>query len=402
MKKFITSLLCVSTILTATAADIYVNNSGQTGTYTTISAAIAASAPGDRIFVSPYEDYTENLTISQNMTIASAVAGTSFSVVGTLTIQGTPNMDVRIIGGAFSGNILCQTGATGLNTMADVYITDCDFSSFDAQEFIRVHLLFCELSGSVVSLEHGEVRGNTGLSSLYINDGPNAGIGDTLFIVGNTFSGSGFIDWQNDDNYFWIANNKIGRPNNGSCFRLDKHHYSSLVNNVLVNNYFYNNAGLGIQTTIYSTSPANVDNVHLINNIVENIYSNAFAISGINNTNNSKFKLYYNLIIGNSLTSIATEIVGNKVFSGSNAFTVTVDDKGRCLLPECVDKGSRSLQFYDIDMTRNDIGTYGGPTSIDNYLGEGNGSGRVYDLQMPFEIWSGQTPQVKANAVNTK
>ena len=160
MKKFITSLLCVSTILTATAADIYVNNSGQTGTYTTISAAIAASAPGDRIFVSPYEDYTENLTISQNMTIASAVAGTSFSVVGTLTIQGTPNMDVRIIGGAFSGNILCQTGATGLNTMADVYITDCDFSSFDAQEFIRVHLLFCELSGSVVSLEHGEVRGN--------------------------------------------------------------------------------------------------------------------------------------------------------------------------------------------------------------------------------------------------
>ena len=53
-------------------------------------------------------------------------------------------------------------------------------------------------------------------------------------------------------------------------------------------------------------------------------------------------------------------------------------------------------------MTINDIGTYGGPYSIDNYINTTNGKARIYDLDIPFEIWSGQTPTVKAKGVHTK
>ena len=93
MKKLLTTIaLCAGAIFSAKAADIYVNNSGQAGTWQTITLALAASAPGDRIFVSPYGAYTENLTIFQDVTLTSAVAGTNFNVVGNLTVQGAPNM----------------------------------------------------------------------------------------------------------------------------------------------------------------------------------------------------------------------------------------------------------------------------------------------------------------------
>jgi hypothetical protein len=67
------NLLVISSLffsLTLNAADLYVNNSGQAGTYTTVSAAVAAAAANDRIFVSPYANYIENIVITQNLTKA--------------------------------------------------------------------------------------------------------------------------------------------------------------------------------------------------------------------------------------------------------------------------------------------------------------------------------------------
>ena len=82
---------------------------------------------------------------------------------------------------------------------------------------------------------------------------------------------------------------------------------------------------------------------------------------------------------------------------------LTLAADGSCIdTMYCVDKGLPALQFYDIDMTRNDLGTFGGPKSIDNYRVSGTGNARIYDLDIPFEIWPGQTPQVNAKAAHTK
>ena len=53
-------------------------------------------------------------------------------------------------------------------------------------------------------------------------------------------------------------------------------------------------------------------------------------------------------------------------------------------------------------MTINFIFNLFGPYSIDNYINTTNGKSRIYDLDIPFEIWSGQTPTVKAKGVHTK
>jgi hypothetical protein len=294
-----------------------------------------------------------------------------------------------------------------LNTKADVYITESNFNSLTAQDFIRIHLLFCNLGGASVSIRHGEVRGNTDFGTLNINDGPNAGVGDTLFIVGNTFLENRGIYWQNDDNYFWIANNKM--VTTGHSFQMNKHHFSSVVNNNLINNYF--SGGASQNTSAYyspvrSTSTGNISNVYLYNNILESRYnSNGFYNRALYASGGSgSMQLFYNYCkgYGNGTAYGGTKVVGNFGLA-YNAALLTVDADGRCNdATYCVDKGSTALQYYDIDMTRNDIGTYGGPYSIDNYLEVGTGNARVYDLNMPFEIWSGQTPQVKAEATHTK
>lgn len=407
MKPFVVILLCLTTMLSSEAADLYVNNSGQPDSYTTISAAIAAAAAGDRIFVSPFGEYTEDLTITQDVTLASAAAGTSFNVVGSLTITCTPNMNVRVIGGSFSNSITAQTGSATLNDMANVYIVECKFSATNGYDFVRMHVLFCDLSNNTIAIRHGEIRGNKNCGLVSINDGPNAGIGDTLFIVGNTLADNRYINWNNDDNYFWIANNRIDTEGRG--LQIFKHHFNSVANNNIINNYIQggDNYSTSYQSPMYLSTPSNLDNIYVYNNVIESASSNNGSYNRVifvNSPYTGSIKLYYNYLRGynNGATQNAAEKIVGNITRGTDDPLLLVDLDGRCTEATCIDKGSPALQYYDIDMTRNDIGSYGGPYSIDNYMVAGAGKARVYDLDMPFEIWSGQTPQVKAKAAHTK
>lgn len=407
-KTFVSIVLLLSCSLFVSAADIYVNNSGQSGTYTSITSALAAAAPGDRIFVSPYGDYTENLTISQSVTLACAVSGTSFNVVGTLTINGAPNMDVKVVGGNFSSSCIANTGGTSLNDMADVYLIESKFSNITGNDFIRMHVLFCEGNATI---RHGEVRGCV-MSTISIADGPNAGIGDTVFIVGNKAR----IYWNNDDNYFFIANNNINISSN-YCLKIQRWLYNSSVNNHILNNTMSTSTNSGsfypITISAYNNnlpSSNSLDNIYVYNNIIENRWSstsnNAAFVGSVSGTSHisGSIKLYYNMIRSSPYANGFSLVTGNTFGqSSANVEALILAEDGSCDDAEyCIDKGSPSLQYYDIDMTRNDRGSYGGPYSIDNYLEVGTGNARIYDLDMPFEIWPGQTPQVNAKAAHTK
>ena len=399
MKKIITTLLCLSTIYSVKAADIYVNNSGQPGTWTTITLALAASAPGDRIFVSPYGAYTENLTILQDVTLTSAVSGTTVNVIGTLTITGTANMDVRIIGMEFSGACTANTGSAVLGSYADIYLIYCNFAStgtgITAYDFCRMHVLYCNM-GSTINIRDGEIRGSEFLD-LTITDGPNAGIGDTIYIVGNQFRR---MTWSNDDNYMFIANNYVYYPGNTYCFYISKAHYNSVVNNTVVNNTFDSNSSTYAHSTVrfINTAGLNWSNCVFYNNILKDTQWSVTCGATVSTcavTSANRPQFYYN-----NLSSASQAFYQN--ITGNVNGGVAIDASGRGTSAIQIDKGSPSLQYYDIDMTRNDIGTFGGPYSLDNYTATGTGNARVYDLNMPFEIWSGQTPQVEAEATHTK
>ena len=95
--------------------------------------------------------------------------------------------------------------------------------------------------------------------------------------------------------------------------------------------------------------------------------------------------------------------ISDDFFRSTTAHKYDQED-GRIISGMGMDKGFNSAQYYDLDMTRNDCGTYGGPYSMENYWNDSTATGkaRIYHLDMPSEIWSGQTPTIKASAVHKK
>ena len=384
------------------AADLYVNNSGQAGTYTTISAAITAAAANDRIFVSPYGVYTETLTIAKSLTITSAVANTRFSVVGSVTVTSAPNQNVTIIGGDFSGAITGNTGTATLALKGNFTVVDCVFPGVTCNDYVLTKLLYSQIT-SLSQIKHGLIMGSR-LTTLTIPDGPNINIGDTIKIIGNILN---YFEWNNNDCFYVISNNYVS--NSSAAFRLRNNLYSSSVNNIISNNTIIGSVGNGSGAnfaTLEMIMPTNtnLNNIHFINNLVNNSSGSSNVGCGASGCSivigNAKF---FNNIFSSSLTYIYGQlVVGNYVYPYGVGQVTPVDNFGRPTISELDDYGSPALQYYDIDLTRNDIGTFGGPYSIDNYWNTATGRARVYDLNMPFEIWNGSTPSIKAEGTHIK
>ena len=402
MKKLILVVLLVS-FGSAKAADIYVNNSGQAGTYTTVSAAVAAAAANDRIFVSPYANYIENIVLSQNVTMACAVPGSYFSITGSLTITGSPNLDVRIIGAEFSGGLSASTGTATLANKADVYLVDSKVNSVVGQDYIKMHLLFSTL-GFSANFRHGEMR-MCNASAITISDGPNTGLGDTLFLVANQAAG---ITWSNNDNLFYLSNNYVNtNQNNASgpaAIAITSHFYSATAKNLIINNSLlsYNSNTTPIGTINLSTA-GDRSNIWLYNNIIMNAYSSGASTAAFTayGAGTGQALAIYNYFRGSLPGVVLNQVSGNtQITAGS---IVSMDSYGRSTdATLVVDQGSPAIEFYDIDLTRNNRGSGGGGFTVENFIAAGAGRARVYNLSMPSEIWNGMSPSVKADGTHIK
>ena len=98
MKKLLLSLaIAFAAINSGFAADIYVNSSGQSGTYTTIQAAINSASTGDNIYVSPLNSYQESLSITKSIRIASSVAGSTLNTSILIEFQSYNNIQMGAI-----------------------------------------------------------------------------------------------------------------------------------------------------------------------------------------------------------------------------------------------------------------------------------------------------------------
>ena len=77
----------------------------------------------------------------------------------------------------------------------------------------------------------------------------------------------------------------------------------------------------------------------------------------------------------------------NYTSTTANAYG-TIDTWGRAASgnTNLINKGNYLGQYYDIDLTRNDIGTYGGPYSIDNYLAGGVSKGKVLFIDIQHQL----------------
>lgn len=133
-KTFILSFLLS---LNLNAADIVVNGSGISGTYTTISAAISAANSGDVIIVSPQiMPYVETLNIDKDLTIHPSGNGNYISFEGDVNITVDFISQLTLIG--FSSvlnvssvplsNVFTQFNDTTRNSLTTIDIIDSKFN----------------------------------------------------------------------------------------------------------------------------------------------------------------------------------------------------------------------------------------------------------------------------------
>ena len=455
--------LCIN----SQAADIFVNSSGQAGSYPTLAGALAAANNGDRILVSSIITLTETDTINKSVTINSTAPGSSFELIGDLYVEAIAGMEVRIIGLSLNGKITALAGtATELNR-CQLYIVDSEILNGDINcdvAGLGLNVFYSKIEENAILFRYGKLIANE-IGGFYIKPGDGINYNDTTFIIANKindapnsnwildsirilYNNSYYENWQiyaenivdNNDHFFFISNNFFSFSPISTKTRLAiiKNNVSSNGGNVIQNNSMFNEHSISSAykalyhgsciTFHYVYSHANTK---IINNVFSsNGYGHLLSLfgtgygSGINNsriyTMPSNYKpnyIGYNLF-GASPSSLITNswspiYIPNTLFtidqtnyySGSNnGFTATVyfnSSTGKATSGVAINAGANLVDYYDIDMTRNDIGTYGGPYSWDNYWNTASGSARIYNLDLPFEVWSGQ-PNVKADAVHQK
>jgi len=451
------------------AADLYVNNSGQSGTYTTIQAAINAASTGDNIYVSPLNSYQESLSITKSIRIASSVSGSRIIVTQDIKISPLANILVELIGIEGTDVLLdTQTSTLGPNSRGRAIMTDCSFHDINLNtDYLTLLVVKCTLSGTITG-RHGKVIGNTIAEKIVINDEPNVGIGDTILIKANKVSGEILI--ESDDHSMIIQNNVCKR------IRLGSTTFSTLLSYLISNNTINETGGdwsytsssyWNLQSGLINinTAASDLSNILIVNNKgvlwnninrrIGSLDRNFYSMVGVSRTttttggvvttrpniqynfwafDRTNFSFYGNNGSNSSGTSSAqaymafySEIYfqgqtyggtyGTAIWAGKDVGINNMQwDLANSANPSISDPydldsfkstlqnvGSPSPKFFDADLTRSDIGHLGGDNSWEMFHGTNSVSGAAYiiGLDLPSEIWPGQTVNLKAEAVHT-
>ena len=415
MKKIYLILFSLMIGVNLKAADLYVNSSGATGTYTSLTAAVQAANDGDRIIISTLINLVENVTINKSVTVTSASAGTTFTLNGTMTIEAVANKEIRIIGGDISALAFSNGTATD-TTACKFYLVDSQVNSdINANIYgLSFNMLYCEDDDLDVDFKFGSLIGSK-LSSFDLKSGTGTAQNDTTYILANKFTSE--CDINNQDHNYFVANNffymttiqlKINytKPSNSG--------WNNILNNTFIrSNNSYDNYG----NNLIFENNRDYSNINVYNNFFlhnNTSYSQSYRLKHIGSSSLSDSYqpiIQYNVFASPQWTTsngiywnsnLNSSNYNNYLESSSNYTYSTIDGK-ITVGANAINKGNTSIQYYDIDMTRNDLGTYGGPYTWENYHDTtSNGRGRVFNLDMPFEIWMGQTPTIKADAVHKK
>lgn len=376
------------------ALDRVVQENGPAGTFTTISAAIAASADGDRIIVHPKigdNPYIEDLLIDKSLEIVSATDGVRYKLQGNIVITALNNRLVTLIGAQLVlGNIGGNT--TGWRTNVNIMGCKLDGGNIDFNNQFYVTVVSNILENGSINLSHGRIIGNQlNSESSLINISNSTSItNDTMNIIGNSIPR--IWSQSTSDIFLNIQNNFIRRVliNNTEDTHSIRYSFSSLTIKLnIINNTILtpkSNIFVGRSRYLSLSAPAVIKN-----NIIDGTapLGQNFPNVSLTGTNSSSF----NFISGENVAAYPALSATDTVFTGAIVDQTT----GRLLLPTAASNGADpSFEYYDLDLTRGDAGCYGGSYSLDNFFPI-TGSSRVFWVDAPFGAVSGSGQiQVKA------
>ena len=399
MKKTILTLVMSASIMFTMAADLYVNGSGNANTYPTIQGAVNASSSGDNIYVATVGTYSETVTVTnKSLFIMAAVADEQFTLSGSFSLSPGTGNEVTIIG-MYNGNVTASGyGAVNL-------ITSFISSISNTSGSLKMNLYDCEVTNSF-SIANGSVKGCEILGGLTISS-QSAANGDTIRIMGNHIENG--LTWSSSYAYFEICNNFISYINNASYFSAKPINISSLQStpggtNVIANNtiYGYNNYYISSSNNypygIYfnGSLTQNGQNLVIANNYIK--LDNTYSSTYVNTAIHSNYSISNALVANNywySYAGFSQNFTGSSLVANGSSSVSWTYNATTGVLTSGSNMGLDQIEYRDINNTRNDIGTSGGPHAWSNY-NTTTGKAAVFNLELPTQLYIGGNHNIKA------
>jgi hypothetical protein len=395
MKKTILTLVMSASIMFTMAADLYVNGSGNANTYPTIQGAVNASSSGDNIYVATVGTYSENVTITnKSLFIIAAVADEEFTLSGSFTLNPGTGNEVTIIG-LYNGNVT----ASGYGTVNLISSFISSISNISGN--LRMNVYDCEVTNAF-SIDNGAVKGCTILGGLTINNDGGA-IGDTIRIMGNHIENG--LTWSSSYAYFEICNNYIENITNTSqtygiyvTGLQSTPGGTNLISNntIIASGYYTSSNSYYYPHGIYFTGMSNGQNLVIANNYINVVstYQNSYSGNAIYSSSSMSNALvannYWYAYQGLSSGFTNSSLVDNGTSSVNWTYNSTTG-----VLTSGSNMGLDQIEYRDINNTRNDIGTSGGPHAWSNY-NTTTGKAAVFNLELPFQLYIGGNHNIKA------
>lgn len=391
MKKKIFTLIFSVCLGSASAADLYVNGSGNANTYTTIQAAVNAAADGDNIYISTVGTFNEAVNISKSIFLIPAVAGEEYTIANGVTFNGGygANTKETTIIGMWNASITHQNGDGVLN------IIDCDINTVSGNG--GTTNLYSSIVHNSVSIS-GNVSGCTFESGLGFTPGSPVGKACGNKIIGNlTVNYGGYVEISNNyiEGYLHISqlNNSSGGANyinnntiNSTTSGLMMPSSGSYNNTLIVNNFIKTSG-----SSIYAIGSASSSWMQLPDGSYGYGYS-SIALNGSNYLIANNYYDGFTSLVSNS----SSTIIDNGITSSNWTFSTT---SGELSGTSGEDLGLDQIEFRDIDNSINDIGTSGGPHAWSNY-NPTSGKAAVVELDLPFQLYIGGNHSINAKAIH--
>lgn len=362
-----TLALYVSTLLCplARSTDRVVSPSG---TYNTISCAIAASSDGDRVLVSA-GTYNEYVNILRSISILPLEEGGRYNVLKDVRLVDANGAIVTIAG--MRANELKILGTYSART--ELRILDSRFSTCNAVNPYFHTELYRDTILSPVSISSGAVVGNTILASTIggVTISGATTLPDVVHVVGNFIQ---VTNWPrivvNNDRTVHIQNNFLyGQPDNVGCILFNRAGDANGPGSTVVNNTLY-----------YTSYMAGAPGISIIGTA-------AHTLTIKNNT-----FINFATAVQLGTTSVAATQSNNVLAAPSWVDPAT----GRSLLGSpLIDAGDPDPRYFDLDLTTNDVGCYGGSNSRANFTTP-MGSAVVGFMNAPRVVAQGETVNISA------
>jgi hypothetical protein len=393
MKKALFILAAVLVTAQVSAGVLLVKEYGVNGTYSTIQSAINATAEGDTVLVFPKPSgitWSEGTLYLDNQIILLDSDGSCFSQNGnsSLHIEIASGREYNFMGWYWSGrSIYFNSGSASENNKCIVNITDCTFSTVELnREGIDARIFNNNITQ--LTLRYGVIIAND-ITYLDIH-GEYGTRTDTLLIIGNIS-----VDIDISTNYYvWLYNNDI-YSHDSWALRITAINSGSDNHNIIANNTFrYHTGWSGAYVQYHS-------NTKVTNNYFHAYAYCTWALQVAPGSGGTPFVSYnranYNGGSSSNQTNFPVGLEYN-CFGGCNSSNYSPGSWGKVNTPNT---GNYLGQYNDIDLTTNDVGTYGGPHSIDNFWGQpnpNNSKARINFLNLPHFFTTPGTIDLKGGA----